>query len=160
MTTAVAAATPDISRVVARWRNKQGSLIMALHEIQNLFGHVPRSVSMQLAREMRVPVARIYEVLTFYNYFRLEPPGRHVISVCLGTACYLKGSKGLLDGLERELGVKDGNTTVDRNFHLQSVRCVGACGLAPVAVVDGHTMGKATCGQECEIIGRCLKQEV
>ena len=89
-------------------------------------------------------MARIYEVLTFYNFFKLEAPGKAVISVCTGTACYLKGNDKVLERFKQELGVEEGESTPDKLFHLQSVRCVGCCGLAPVCVVNGKTYGRVT----------------
>jgi NADH-quinone oxidoreductase subunit E len=99
---------------------------------------------MELGHQMDVPLARIYEVLTFYNYFRLESPGDKVVSVCLGTACYLKGAPALLEQASNELGIKPGETTADREFHLQVVRCVGCCGLAPVVTVNANLLAKVT----------------
>jgi len=131
---------PDLARLVHKWQHKRGCLIMALHEIQERLGYVPREVSLELAKLMGVPLARIYEVLTFYHYFRIAPPGRHIVSVCLGTACYLKGGSDLLRMTNAQLGVKEGETTSDGEFHLQSVRCVGCCGMAPVVVMDGRAV--------------------
>ena len=135
---------PEVAAAVRRWRNKRGSLIMMLHDIQDQRGHVPREAALQLARAVGVPLARIYEVVTFYHYFKLEPPGKAVISVCTGTACYLKGAMAVVEEFARELGVDVGMSTPDRLFHLQCVRCVGCCGLAPVAMVNGKTYGKLT----------------
>ncbi|MCC8116110.1 MAG: NAD(P)H-dependent oxidoreductase subunit E [Planctomycetes bacterium] len=135
---------PDVVAAVRKWNSKRGSLIMVLHEIQNARGYVPRDVALYLSRELDVPLARIYEALTFYHYFKLEPPGKAVISVCTGTACYLKGSQALVDEFARETGAPVGGSTEDKLFHLQCVRCVGCCGLAPVAIVNGKTYGKLT----------------
>jgi NADH-quinone oxidoreductase subunit E len=151
---------PDISRTVQKWRSKPGSLIMALHEIQNRYGYVPRNVSLQLAQLMNVPLARIYEVITFYNYFRLEPPGKHNLSVCMGTACYLKGAPALLDTLKSELHVDEGETTPDGEFHLESVRCVGCCGLAPVVVANGETLAKVGVNAIGELLARCRNEKM
>jgi NADH-quinone oxidoreductase subunit E len=127
---------------VKKWGRKRGSLIMMLHEIQNQYGFVPREVALELGEAVDVPLARIYEVLTFYNYFKLTSPGKVVISVCTGTACHLKGAGELIDAFREELGIGEGETTEDGVFHLQSVRCVGCCGLAPVAILNGKTYGK------------------
>ena len=135
---------PDVVAAVRKWKNKRGSLIMVLHEIQNARGYVPRDVALYLSRELSVPLARIYEALTFYHYFKLEPPGKAVISVCTGTACYLKGAQALVDEFIKETGAQVGTSTPDKLFHLQCVRCVGCCGLAPVAIVNGKTYGKLT----------------
>lgn len=132
------------SQVAAKWRKKRGSLIMALHEIQDIKGYIPWDDAMEIAVGMGIPLARIYEVLTFYNFFKLEAPGKAVISVCTGTACYLKGNDKVLEEFKKELGIGEGESTADRMFHLQCVRCVGCCGLAPVCVVNGKTYGRVT----------------
>ena len=134
----------EVAAIAKRWKNKRGSLIMALHALQDLYGYVPREAAMNLGHQMDVPLARIYEVLTFYNYFRLESPGDKVVSVCLGTACYLKGAPALLEQAANELGIKPGQTTADNEYHLQVVRCVGCCGLAPVVTVNAHLLAKVT----------------
>ena len=141
---AKAATAPDVVAAVRKWKNKRGALIMVLHEIQNARGYVPRDVSLYLAEELQIPLASIYEALTFYHYFKLEAPGKAVISVCTGTACYLKGSPALVDEFVKETGAAVGTSTPDKLFHLQCVRCVGCCGLAPVAIVNGKTYGKLT----------------
>ena len=134
----------DVAIIAKRWKNKRGSLIMALHGLQDRYGYVPRDAAMSLGEQMDVPLARIYEVLTFYNYFRLESPGNTVVSVCMGTACYLKGAPQLLEHASEALGIRPGETTADGEFHLQVVRCVGCCGLAPVATVNAELLAKVT----------------
>lgn len=133
----------DVQQHVAHWRDEEGNLIMILHAIQNQHGYVPREVAMELSRELGVKLARIYEVITFYHYFKLQPPGAHDVTVCNGTACYLKGSGELLNALRAQLGITEGQTTADRQFHLDTVRCIGCCGMAPAMVVDGKTCGHA-----------------
>lgn len=133
----------DVQQHVADWRDEEGNLIMILHAIQNQYGYVPREVAMELSRELGVKLARIYEVITFYHYFKLQPPGAHNLTVCNGTACYLKGAGELLNELRTQLGVAEGQTTADRQFHLDVVRCIGCCGMAPAMVVDGKTCGHA-----------------
>lgn len=143
--TAKGAAAPprdEILVIAKKWKNKRGSLIMALHDLQGRLGYVPREWAMKLGREMDVPLARIYEVVTFYNYFKLEAPGKYIISVCTGTACHIKGSDELLAGLEKELNVSEGQSTPDKEYHLQAVRCLGCCGLAPLVSVNGKVYGK------------------
>lgn len=117
---------------------------MALHEIQGIKGYVSWEDAVDVATGMGIPLARIYEVLTFYNFFKLDAPGKAVISVCTGTACYLKGNDKVLEEFKKELGIKEGESTEDRMFHLQCVRCVGCCGLAPVCVVNGKTYGRVS----------------
>jgi NADH-quinone oxidoreductase subunit E len=147
----------EVATIAKRWKNKRGSLIMALHALQDLHGYVPREAAMELGHQMDVPLARIYEVLTFYNYFRLESPGDKVVSVCLGTACYLKGAPALLEQASNELGIKPGETTADGEYHLQVVRCVGCCGLAPVVTVNAQLLAKVTPEMLTEQLGQGKK---
>jgi NADH-quinone oxidoreductase subunit E len=149
----------EIDDCVERWSDQEGNLIMILHEIQNHHGYVPRECSLLLSEKTGIPLARIYEVLTFYHYFRLIPQGRHNITVCNGTACYLKGSTRLLDELETRLGIKEGQTTTDRQFHLETVRCIGCCGMAPAVVVDKHTNGRVNVTDVASIIERIRIQD-
>jgi NADH:ubiquinone oxidoreductase subunit E len=132
----------DVQVHVARWQNEEGNLIMILHAIQNQHGYVPREVAMELSRELGVKLARIYEVITFYHYFKLQPPGAHNLTVCNGTACYLKGAEKLLNAARVRLGIAEGKTTPDRQYHLEVVRCIGCCGMAPACVLDGKTHGR------------------
>jgi NADH-quinone oxidoreductase subunit E len=132
----------EVSKHVEKWRDQEGNLIMILHEIENEYGYVPREISMELSSELGIPLARIYEVLTFYHYFKLVPPGKHNVAVCNGTACYLKGAPQILAELERKLYIKEGETTEDREFHLETVRCIGCCGMSPAMVIDGKTHGR------------------
>jgi NADH-quinone oxidoreductase subunit E len=131
----------EIREIAAPWKDKEGNLIMILHQIQNHYGYVPREVSLVLSEVLDVPLARIYEVITFYHFFRLSPPGKHTISVCMGTACYLKGGAELLAELEHLLCVKPGETTKDGQIHLEVVRCLGCCGLAPVLKIGEKIYG-------------------
>lgn len=133
----------DVQQHVAHWRGEEGNLIMILHAIQNQHGYIPREVAMELSRELGVKLARIYEVITFYHYFKLQPPGAHNVTVCNGTACYLKGAGDLLNELRTQLGIAEGQTTPDRQIHLDTVRCIGCCGMAPALVIDGKTCGRA-----------------
>jgi NADH-quinone oxidoreductase subunit E len=149
----------EIDDCVERWSDQEGNLIMILHEIQNRHGYVPRGASLLLAEKTGVPLARIYEVLTFYHYFRLVPQGKHNVTVCNGTACYLKGSARLLAEWESRLGIKEGQTTPDRMFHLETVRCIGCCGMAPSMVVDRKTIGRCTPTDIAGIIEHIRKQE-
>lgn len=132
----------DIAIISKRWKNKEGSLIMALHDLQSRFGYIPRDAALELARQMEIPLARIYEVITFYHLFKLEPPGKHVVSVCMGTACYMKGGEKLLEKAKETLGIEPGETTPDGEFHLQVARCLGCCGLAPVVTINEELLAK------------------
>ncbi len=132
----------DLDHLVQKWKGKPGNLIMVLHEIQNQFGYVPRGVSLQVSKALDIPLARIYEVLTFYHYFKTTPPGKHRVQVCLGTACYLKGAPVILKEIKSLLKVEEGQSTSDGLFHLEVVRCLGCCGLAPVMMIDSKVYGK------------------
>jgi len=133
--------TENISKVVKRWKNKEGNLIMVLHQVQSLYGYVPRGAALEVANQLGVPLARIYEVITFYHLFKITPPGKHNISVCMGTACYLRGGSRLVDEFKKALNIEEEQTTPDGEFHLQIVRCIGCCGIAPAIVVDDEVHG-------------------
>ena len=140
------------NNVIKKWQGKRGALTMALHDVQGIYGYVPWEVAQQVGQGLGVPVARIYEVLTFYNFFKLESPGKYIISACDGTACHIKGSSEVLAALEKELGITAGQTTEDGLFHLQIVRCLGCCGLAPVIVINGKTYRTVSSAQVPQII--------
>jgi NADH-quinone oxidoreductase subunit E len=140
--------------LAVKWKNKKGNLIMVLHEIQNHYGYIPRSLAMNLSNVIDVPLARIYEVITFYNYFKLEPPGKFNIAVCMGTACYLKGAPDILSEIKERFGIDIGQTTADGTFHLDAVRCLGCCGLAPVMAVNGEIHGKVKKDQVVDILSK------
>lgn len=148
----------QIERLAQKWDGKQGTLIMILHEIQNHYGYVPRNISFELSRILGIPMARIYEVITFYNFFKLDPPGKHTISVCMGTACYLKGAPQILQELKSVLHVDEGETTKDGLFHLQVVRCLGCCGLAPVMTIGEKVYGKINKSQVMDILSEYVKE--
>ena len=153
-----AGAAPGPGRTVAppsddkRWRvvdatmRRHGyapsALIEALHAIQQSFGYLDDPSLTYVARSLRVPYSRVYGVATFYHYFSLKPQGEHTCVVCTGTACYIKGSQGLIESIQQELGVSPGTTTEDGKLSLLTARCLGTCGLAPAAVLDGQVAGR------------------
>ena len=149
----------EITVIAQKWKKKRGSLIMALHDLQGRMGYVPREAAMRLGREMCVPLARTYEVVTFYNYFKLAAPGKYIISVCTGTACHIKSSAELLAGLEKELNIHEGESTQDKEYHLQCVRCLGCCGLAPLVSVNGKVYGKLKSTDSCYVIERVQQDQ-
>lgn len=142
----------DIESFLDKWRNKKGNLIMILHDMQDYYGYIPKEEAYKLSKKLNLPLARIYEVLTFYNYFNLNPPGLHKISVCMGTACYLKGAPALVREFQEQLKVTAGETTKDKLFSLEMVRCLGCCGLAPVVMVDDKVYGKVSKSDVSNII--------
>jgi NADH:ubiquinone oxidoreductase subunit E len=133
-------------------RNKKGYLIPVLHMAQTVFGYLPSEVQNFVAREMNISVSIITGVVSFYSYFKLFPAGRHTITVCLGTACYVRGAKKILEALEKKLGVNIGKTTEDRRFSLGAQRCLGACGLAPVIMIDKDIHGRMSSVKLNEIL--------
>jgi NADH-quinone oxidoreductase subunit E len=144
----------EVDTLVEKWKDEEGSLILILHEIENKHGYVPREIAMEVSHALGVKLARIYEVLTFYHYFKLKPPGRHNLSLCMGTACYLKGAPAMLTEAKNLLKVEEGSTTADREWHLDVVRCIGCCGMAPAMVVDGKTYGRLNASDVARIVNQ------
>jgi NADH-quinone oxidoreductase subunit E len=151
--------TKCVAEIAEKWRGKPGNLIMILHEIQNTYGYVPRSVALRLSDHLDIPLARIYEVITFYNYFKLKPPGKYTISVCMGTACYLKGAPEILSEIKSILNIEEGQTTTDGLFNLAPVRCLGCCSLAPVLMVNKKIYGRVKRKDVVDILGQYKSDE-
>ena len=141
-----------IDRVIAKHKGRHGSLIPVLKESQDVVGYLPKLVQRRIAAGLNLSPSQVYGVVSFYAFFTIVPRGRHVIRVCLGTACYVKGSQQIIEHIERELGVKVGGITKDRKFSLEAVRCLGACGLAPVMTVGHDTHGMLDPGRAIEIV--------
>ena len=139
---------------ISEWKDKPGNLIMILHRVQEEYGYVSKEAALEVSRLLDVPMASIWGVLTFYHFFKLNRPGKHNIQVCLGTACYLKGGDVLVEELGKELGLEVGGLTLDGRFSLESVRCIGCCGLAPVMSVSGEVFGRVTKDQVPGILAR------
>jgi NADH-quinone oxidoreductase subunit E len=144
----------DLISFIDEWKVKPGSLIMILHKTQETFGFISRESAEKLAHLTGIPLARIYGVITFYHFFKTTKPGKHKISVCLGTACYLKGGQDLIEEARSLLGLAEGGVTEDGLFSIDPVRCVGCCGLAPVMTVGNDTYGKLTKDMIPEIIAK------
>ena len=132
-------------------------LIAVLHKAQGLFGYISKDVMNMVSAEMNIPTAHIWGVATFYHYFNLKPVGKHVISVCMGTACYVKGADKVKDALKRELGIEVGETTEDGLFTLQEARCLGACGIAPVIMIDENIYGELDNKKTIDLINKYRK---
>ena len=150
--------TPEISAFIEEWKSKPGNLIMVLHQVQQTYGYIPRNIAIEISERLSVPLAKIYGVVTFYNFFKLEKAGKYKIQVCLGTACYIRGGDDLLKALEKELGIGLNSTTPDGMFSIEAVRCLGCCGLAPVIVVNGNVHGRLTSKDVPAIIEQYRKQ--
>ena len=142
---------------IDKHRGKAGALMPVLHEAQNIYGYLPIEVQTVIAEGLGVSLAEVFGVATFYSQFSLSPKGKHNVSICLGTACYVKGSDKLLEAVESKLGIRCGECTPDRKFSIESCRCVGACGLAPVMIVDGEVYGKLTAKDVPGILEKYMK---
>lgn len=132
----------QLRKVIAAYKDVQGSLMPVLQEAQGIYGYLPIEVQTIIAEGLGLSIEEVYQVVTFYAQFTLNPIGKHRVAVCLGTACYVKGAQNILEELEKELGVKAGGTTPDGDFTLEATRCLGCCGLAPVIVVDDDVYGR------------------
>ena len=143
-----------IKEICASFHNEPGELINVLHKTQEAFGFLPEEVQREVAKHLNISVAKVYGVVTFYSFFTMTPKGRYPISVCMGTACYVRGAEKVVDALMRELNVPVGGVTEDGKFSLDCLRCVGACGLAPVMQIDGKVYGRVEPGQLKEILGQ------
>lgn len=134
----------NIVAICAKFNNSPIELINILHETQNYFGYLPVEVQTLVAKQIKVAPSKVYGVVTFYSYFTMTPKGRYPISVCMGTACYVRGAEKVLDQFKKILKINVGGTTPDGRFSLSSLRCVGACGLAPVVLVGERVYGRVT----------------
>ncbi len=128
-----------VDAVIKGYKHKPGALIPVLEEIQETLGYIPTSIQEKVALGLRVPLSEVHGVVTFYHFFTMVPRGRHTIRCCLGTACYVRGGRNTLDKVTHGLNTYPGETTADRRFTVETVRCLGACGLAPVIMVDEDT---------------------
>lgn len=122
----------------------KGELIRVLHKAQSIFGYLPQEVQIHVAKKLKISTAKVYGVVSFYSFFTMEPKGEHDISICLGTACYVRGAEKIAESFKKELGINIGETTADGKFSLTGLRCVGACGLAPVVMVGEKVYGRVT----------------
>ncbi len=133
-----------LDEIIDAYKNKPGALIPVLQEAQELFGYLPPVIQKHIARGLRVPVSEVHGVVSFYSFFTMKPKGKHNIKVCLGTACYVKGAEEIMNNLKAGLRIGASGMTEDRKYSVDTVRCLGACGLAPVVVVDKDTHGSVT----------------
>jgi len=133
-----------LQEIIEKYKNTKGALIPVLHEAQELYGYLPFEVQKKISEGLNVPLAEIYGVVTFYTQFSIKPKGKYKIQVCLGTACYVKGANKVLDELKEKLGIDVGECTEDGMFSLEACRCIGACGLAPVMMINDDVYGRLT----------------
>jgi NADH:ubiquinone oxidoreductase subunit E len=143
-----------LNAIIEKHKGKAGGLIPVLEEAQVCLEYLPLSVQKKIASGLNLPLARVYGVVTFYSFFTMTPRGKHTIRVCLGTACYVRGGKAIAEALEKQFGIKEGETTADRLFTLESVRCLGACGLGPVVVVDEDVHGRIKPGKLKDVLSQ------
>ena len=134
----------ELESFINNLSDKNGALIEVLHKAQGIFGYLPKEVQLFVAQKLDVPASKVFGVVSFYSYFTTEPRGEYVINVCMGTACFVRGSGNVLAEFEKELNIKNGETTADGKFTIGSLRCVGACGLAPVVMVNDKVYGNVT----------------
>ena len=140
-------------QIVAPWKGTHGGTIPVLQEVQKEFGYLPEDALMVISREMKIPPSELFGVATFYAQFHLNPRGRHIVRVCRGTACHVRGSLAILDKIKKVLQIEENGTTEDLRYTLEPVACLGACGLAPVMMVDQETHGRLTPDKVMEILG-------
>ncbi|GKX30464.1 NADH dehydrogenase [Vallitalea longa] len=134
----------ELEQYIDAMPTTKGELIRVLHKAQGIFGYLPKEVQKFVGKKLKISTAKVYGVVTFYSYFTMTPKGEHNISVCMGTACYVRGAEDVLNEIKKEIKIDVGETTEDGKFSLQSLRCVGACGLAPVVMVGDKVYGRVT----------------
>jgi NADH-quinone oxidoreductase subunit E/NADP-reducing hydrogenase subunit HndA len=148
-----------IKNVCANHKNNRHELINILHEVQHEFGYLPKEAQQEIAKSLNIPLSKVYGVVSFYSFFTMEPKGKYLISICLGTACYVRNSELVLDEFCKQLGIKAGETTKDGLFSITSIRCVGACGLAPVVMINDKIYGRLKPQQVKKIIEEYRQKE-
>lgn len=142
-----------VKAIISRYAGKPGALIPVLEEVQEAIGYIPKAAQKMVAMGLRLPPGDIYGVVTFYSFFSTVPKGKHTVRCCLGTACYVRGGKKNMEKLVEILKIRPGSTTPDRRFSLETVRCLGACGLAPIVMVDDDTHRQVKPSRIPEILG-------
>lgn len=151
--------TLELKKIIAKYKDTRGALIPVLHEAQELYGYLPMSVQKKIAEGLNVSLADVYGVVTFYTQFSINPKGKYKINVCLGTACYVKGAGEIFDKISEILKIKNGECTEDGIFSLDACRCVGACGLAPVIMINEDVYGRLTADDIPGIIKKYIDKE-
>ncbi len=156
---AVALDEDKIAQLVERHRHEPAALLAVLQDIQDELHWLTEDALRAVAKMLDVPLTQVFRVATFYKALSLEPRGRHIINVCMGTACHLRGAPGIVDAIERELGIAPGETTKDMMFSVETVHCLGACAIAPVVTIDGKYYGQMTPARITELIERYREGE-
>jgi NADH-quinone oxidoreductase subunit E/NADP-reducing hydrogenase subunit HndA len=150
----------ELEKFINGLETTKGALIEILHKAQDIFGYLPRDVQLYVARKLGIPGAEVFGVVSFYSYFTTKPRGKHTISVCMGTACFVRGADKIIERLKEKLGIESNEITEDGLFTLKDVRCIGACGLAPVVMIDDKVYGRVKEEELDEIINTYRNQEV
>lgn len=148
-----------VNAILKRFPDTTGNLIAILHEVQNHFRYLPEAELRYISKKIGVPITEIYSIVNFYNRFSLTPKGKNEISVCLGTACHVKGAERVFNEISTKLNVKPGKTTDDLNFSLNEVRCIGACSLAPAVVINEETFAQVTPKQVGKILNEYQEEQ-
>ena len=148
----------DMVQILEKYTTDRDNLIQILNETQEKFGYIPKTSQLEISKYLNIPMAEVYGVITFYSRFTLEPKGKYAISVCLGTACFVKGSEQILNRLKDRLKIDVGQTTADGKFSIDATRCVGACGLATVFTVNNEVHGKATVKKLDEVLDELMSK--
>ena len=143
-----------VEKIIDKRKKEPGALVAILQDIQDIYNYLPRETLEAVSEKMDIPLIDVCGTATFYKAFSLEPRGKHLVTVCLGTACHVRGAPWIVDELERKLGICAGETTADKNFTLETVACLGACALGPIVVVDGEYFGQTTIKKVSEILGK------
>ena len=144
----------ELEALLDKHRGDPGSLIQVLHQAQNLFGYLPQKAQSRVAQGLGLTEGEVEGVVSFYHYFTRVPRGKHTVRVCLGTACYVRGGRKIVEQMQKELGIEVGGTTEDRNFSLETVRCIGACGLSPVMTVDEDVYRRVAPAKAGKLLGK------
>ncbi|MEO0185123.1 MAG: NADH-quinone oxidoreductase subunit NuoE [candidate division WOR-3 bacterium] len=148
-----------IDKIIKQYKDKEIDLIQVLHNIQNEYNYLPKDALEYISKALHIPLSKIYSIATFYAAFSLNPRGKHVCTVCMGTACHVRGAPGVLNRFEERLGISAGETTKDNRFTLETVNCLGACALAPIVVIDGEYYGQTTVNKVDKLLEKYAKEE-
>lgn len=148
----------EVEEILNQYTAAKDNLVPILNDVQVKYGYIPQIAQRQISEYLNIPMAEIYGVITFYSRFTLTPKGKYAISVCLGTACFVKGSEKLMNRLKEKLNIKEGETTTDGKFSIDNTRCLGACGIAPVFTVNGEVYGNATVKKLDEVLDKLLAE--
>ena len=148
----------ELEEMLHKYKQDKSNLIQILNEVQEYYGYVPQKAQLAISNYLNIPMAEIYGVITFYARFTLKPKGKYHVAICLGTACFVKGSEQIIERAKARLGIDVGETTKDGKYSLEATRCIGACGLAPVFTVNGEVYGKATVKMFDEVLDKYEKE--